>query len=156
MDALDQQILQILAADGRATWAEIAERLSMSPPAIADRVRKLEDRGVIKGYTVLLNPASVGSELLAFVFLRFRPGQPYDELIERVSAHPNVLEAHHVAGEFDFLVKFRCGGVADLERIVVEEFRDRLGCERTNTVIALSTAKETSALPIRAPDATAR
>ena len=148
MDALDRKALQLLAKDGRVTWSDLGQALELSAPAAAERVRKLEERGVIKGYTALLDAESLGYSLTAFVHVTLadqRKRQAFHAGIKRLE---QVVECHHVAGEDDFLLKVRCRGTRDLDRLLVEDLKGRLGIARTRTTIVLNTAKETPAIPI--------
>src|SRR6187551_3352489 len=98
MDNLDYKAIAELMAQGRRTWADLAADLGLSAPAAADRVRRLEERGVIRGYAALVDPAAVGCELTAFVAVTLaRPADraPFLALVARL---PEVQECHHTAG----------------------------------------------------------
>ena len=147
LDAIDRQILQLLQGDGRMPNAEIARRLGMAPSAIFDRIRKLEERRIIKGYEARVDARAIGLGLTAFIFVRA------DDLVasagtgDALGRIPEVLEVHHIAGEDCFLVKVR---VADTETLGTL-LRERIGAIRsvrsTRTTIVLGTLKETYQLP---------
>ena len=139
--------IDYLMANGRATWAELASVLGLSAPAAADRVRRLEERGVITGYAARVNPEAIGLGLTAFIAVTLERPAHRAAFLERVRALPEVQECHHVAGDDDYLLKVRCASARDLERIVSDELKGLDGIARTRTTIVLSTSKETVTLP---------
>lgn len=148
MDTIDIQALRLLMRRGRATWAELAEKLKLSAPSAADRVRKLEERGVIRGYAALVDPATVGLHLTAFIAVNLDHYEMREKFLKRVTQIPEVIECHHVAGEHDFFLKVRCKGTGDLERILTADLKGRAGAGRTHTIIVLATHKEAVDLPL--------
>jgi Lrp/AsnC family leucine-responsive transcriptional regulator len=151
IDATDAEILKILQSNARTSNAEIARQVDLAPSAVFERIRKLEERGVIEGYAARVEPKAVDLPLLAFVFVRADDKPGADRTAARVAAIPEVLEVHHVAGEDCFLAKVRAADTEALGRLL----RDRLGSidsiTSTRTTIVLGTVKETSALPIGTP-----
>jgi Lrp/AsnC family leucine-responsive transcriptional regulator len=145
---LDSKILENLMGNGRMTFAELAGVLGLSAPAAAERVRRLEERGVIKGYAALVDPEQVGCGVTAFVSVALERPEHRDPFARMVTAKTEIQECHHVAGDFDFLLKMRCGTLRDLERLVGEVIKGLPGVVRTRTTIALSALKETPALPL--------
>jgi Lrp/AsnC family transcriptional regulator, leucine-responsive regulatory protein len=151
IDGIDTEILKILQDNARTSNAEIARQVGLAASAVFERVRKLEERGVIEGYTARVNPKLVGLPLLAYIFVRDdeKPGE--EETSRLVAEIPEVLEVHHVAGEDCFLVKVRAADTDAVHRLL----RERLGrigsIKSTRTTIVLDTVKETSALPLAAP-----
>lgn len=139
--------------EGRTTWADLAQVLGLSAPAVADRVRRLERRGMIRGYSAVLNPELVGVGITAFVAVALEKPEHRAGFLEVVRSMPEAQECHHVAGEEDYLLKIRCRAMRDLERVVSEEIKGIPGVLSTRTTVVLSTAKETPVLPIQlAPD----
>lgn len=149
IDDTDARILAILQQDARIANADIARRLGMAPSAIFERIRKLEARGVIAGYTARLNPRALDRGLLAFVFVRAdeRLGHP-EPTDARLAAIPEVQEVHHVAGEDCYLVKVRVADTEALARLLRERFGAIETIHSTRTTIVLSTVKESAALPL--------
>ncbi len=135
-------------ADGRATWSDLASQCGVSSPAISDRVRRLEKRGIIRGYRAVVDPVQLGYDVTAFVAVVLEHPQYRQGFLDYVQATPAIQECHHVAGDGDYLLKVRCGRMADLERILSEEIKGLPGILQTKTSIALSTVKETTALAI--------
>jgi Lrp/AsnC family leucine-responsive transcriptional regulator len=146
LDERDLQILALLQADGRRSHSEIARSLGVAPSAVLERVRKLERRGVIRGYAARLDPASLEQALLAFVFVQAdeRPGG--GDLGTRLAELPGVQEVHHVAGEDCYLVKVRCASPEALGRLLREDLGALSEVRRTRTTVALGTIKESTAL----------
>ncbi|MEM9164554.1 MAG: Lrp/AsnC family transcriptional regulator [Cyanobacteria bacterium P01_F01_bin.4] len=148
MDALDRKILGALMVDGRVTWSELASRFGVSSPAISDRIRRLEKRGVIQGYRVLVDPVQLGYDITAFVAVTLEHPRHRQRLLNYVQATTAIQECHHVAGEGDYLLKLRCSRMADLEEILSEEIKGLPGISQTKTAIVLSTVKETTELRV--------
>jgi len=147
-DAIDLKVVETLMASGRISFADLAGLVGLSAPAVAERVRGLEHRGVIRGYAALGDPIQLGCSVTAFVAVALeRPEHraPFAELIREL---PEVQECHHIAGDFDYMLKVRCAALLDLERIVGEHIKGLAGVVRTRTTIALSAVKETPALPL--------
>jgi Lrp/AsnC family leucine-responsive transcriptional regulator len=150
IDAIDARIIEILQAHGRISNAEVARQIEMAPSAVLERIRKLETRGVIQGYTARLAPEALGLGLLAFVFVQA------DERVgdvgagRQLAAIPEVLEVHHVAGEDCYLVKVRAEGPEALGRILRDSFGAIAQVRTTRTTVVLSSVKESMDLPVPA------
>lgn len=130
-DATDQAIIAALQADGRLSMTDLAERVSMSASAVTERVRRLEQRGVIAGYTAVVPPAAVGHAILAFVRLRY-PTTKYEPFYELIERTPEILEVHHVTGEDCFIIKVAAPSMAELEDTTARI--GQLGAITTNIV----------------------
>ena len=152
IDCIDRKILEIMQANGRITNAEIARRIGMAPSAILERIRKLEDRGVITGYTAKLNPASIDKSLLAFVFVQTEERVWQSETGQALAEIPEVQEVHHIAGEDCFLVKIRAPNTESLGQLMRDRFGAISSVRSTRTTIVLETVKETTSLPIEATE----
>lgn len=152
MDSIDRNILVALQHDGAAGLAELAKVAGLSVSATAERVKRLEERGTIRGWRADLDPAAVGCPLLAFVFVALRAGAQEQKFREALLPLEQVLECHAVSGPWTLLVKVRVAGLSDLDAFVAEQIRRRAGVERTETVLALATAKETAILPVAPPE----
>lgn len=115
-DATDWRILQALQDDGRASFADLARAVSMSASAVTERVRRLEEAGVITGYTAVVDPEKLGKPVLALTRLRYPHGnyKPFHDLLE---ATPEILEAHHVTGDDCFVLKVAARSMSHLEEI---------------------------------------
>jgi Lrp/AsnC family leucine-responsive transcriptional regulator len=148
IDVLDTQILGILQDNARTSNAEIARRVGLAPSAVHERIRKLEERGIISGYAARIEPKSAELGLLAFIFVRSDESPGEEEAARALAALPEVQEVHHVAGEDCFLVKVRTRDTDALGALL----RDRLKCipsvRATRTTIVLDTIKESATLPL--------
>lgn len=142
IDSIDEEAIRLLSVKGRATWAELGEHLKLSPPAAADRVRRLEERGVITGYRAVLDAESIGKNLTAFIAVTLADHSRRRRFLEIVGGMRQVEECHHVAGEHDFLLKVRCRDTRELDGLLTEQLKGRAGAGRTQTTIVLSTQKE--------------
>ncbi|MGD6755310.1 Lrp/AsnC family transcriptional regulator [Streptomyces sp. BH105] len=114
LDPTDIRILEALQRNGRASYAELARSVSMSPSAVTERVRRLEESGVVSGYSAVVSPEALGLDILAFVRLRYPTGnyKPFHDLLDTT---PQIVEAHHVTGEDCFVLKVVARSMRDLE-----------------------------------------
>jgi Lrp/AsnC family leucine-responsive transcriptional regulator len=147
-DAIDRTILTTLRTDGRASHASIAKLVGLSAPAVGERIRKLEQAGVIREYRAVLDPEAIGLAICAFVAIAPQPRKAAADLVERLSAMPEIEELHAVAGNVSYVAKVRVPSPRDLD-----DFLDRLfmveGVERTETTMVLRTSLERAAqLPL--------
>lgn len=147
-DELDVKLLAELSRQGRVRWSALAEQFEVSPPAIADRVRRLEQSGAIEGYTVLLNAEKLGFGLTAFVFVTLAHPRHRKAFVDYVQSNAQIQSCHHVTGEGDYLLRICCRSTADLEQILSEELKSLPGIVQTRTSIALSAVKDGAALPL--------
>lgn len=146
IDEIDKQILNILQEDARIANAEIARQIGLAPSAVLERIRKLEDRGVIKGFETKLDAAALDYGLTAFIAVR--TNECCYETDKFLTAIPEVLEVHDVAGEDSYLLKVRVKNTEHLSRLMRERLKNVPNVASTKTTIVLQTIKETTALPI--------
>ncbi len=142
MDAIDSKVLSCLAQNGRISWADLAHQLGMSAPAAADRVRKLEEAGIVRGYAAIIPPQAMGLQLTAFVGVTFGKSKHRKPFLKAIQRIPEILECHHVAGDEDFLLKVLTRDTGHLDHLVSEQLRAIPGVLRTRTTVVLSTQKE--------------
>ncbi len=145
---MDVKILARLIYQARITWSDLAGHLGLSAPATADRVRRLEERGIIQGYGVQLDAIALGYDLTAFVAVTLAHPSDRDTFLAQVQTQPEIQECHHVTGEYDYLLKVRCQGTQGLERLISDGLKQPMDGLKTYTTIVLSTVKETQALPL--------
>jgi len=143
-------VRRILQRDGRASHSAIAQAVGLSQPSVHERVKKLEQRGVIRGYRALVDPEALDLGVLAFISVRFNEYKTGDAS-RRIGEIPQVLEAHHVAGDDCLMIKVRCRSPRELEK-VLERVWENQGIGGTKTTIAFSSYKETTALPLTGCD----
>ena len=149
MNTNDLKIIKQLMRYARTTWAELGTLLHLSAPAVAERVHKLVETGVIKGYTALIDPEKIGYGLAALIFVTLERPNFRDSFLERMQNLAEIQECHHITGEEDYVLKVRCTGTGDLERLISEEIKSLEGVMKTKTMIILSTVKETTMLPVK-------
>ena len=152
IDQTSLAILDTLQSDARISNAEIGRRVGLAPSAVFERIRKLEERGAVRGYNASIDPAAVDLGLLAFVLVRSdeRGGARGTEAA--LVAMPEVQEVHHVAGEDCFMLKVRARDTAALNDLLAERIGALDNVRSTKTTIVLRTAKETSTIPIAGLD----
>ena len=143
IDDVDQDILEALHGNARASYAELGERVGLSAPSVHARVKKLERLGVIRGYRATADPASLGFGLGAFVAVQQTSGYHWEELERAFAAMPEVEECHSVTGDDSYLLKVRVGDPSELEALL-RRINMVEGVARTRTVLILSTTFDRS------------
>jgi Lrp/AsnC family transcriptional regulator, leucine-responsive regulatory protein len=143
IDDIDLQILTILQEKARIPNAEVARQVGMAPSAVLERIRKLEERGIIEGYEVRLNPEPFGQGLAAFVFVDIDRIAGNSLLEQQLNSVTGVQEIHQVAGEDGYLLKVRAANPAGLGQTLNRELLAIRGVRSTRTHVVLSTLRET-------------
>lgn len=152
LDAIDRELLGFLQADDRVGLAELGKRVGLAASSVNDRIKRLVGRGVIDGFQAKVSPEALGLDLLAFVFVGWSDPKTEAPFLQRVTASPAVLECHHVTGAWNYLLKVRLRNTRELERFLNTVIKDLESVQRTETIIVLSSRKETFALPVEKPD----
>jgi len=147
---IDAKSVKIMQWNARTSNAEVARQVGLAPSAVFERIRKLEEKGILRGYHADVDPKEVELGQLAFMFIRSndRPGAVGTG--ERLAEIPEILELHHVAGEDCFLAKVRVRDAEALGRLLRERLSEIETITSTRTTIVLETVKETVVLPVRA------
>jgi len=150
LDAADLRILRILQQDGRITNQELARQAGLSPASCFDRVKRLRERGIILGYTALLDPHQLGSALMIFVevLLDRTTDDVFSAFAEHVRKVPQVLECHMVAGGFDYLLKVRVADMTAYRAFLGNILAAMPGVRETRTYAVLEEVKSTTQLPV--------
>lgn len=150
MDKKDISILEFLQQDARITNSELARRVELSPPGLQRRLRKLEDTGIIQQYVTLVNRESLGFDMLCFVHATLRRHKP--EAVQRfkefVLEMPEVLECHHITGEYDYLLKVVVRNRRHLEHFLIEKLTPVPGMDKIRTSLVLREIKLSTAVPL--------
>lgn len=136
MERIDEQIIGLLSRDGRMSYTDLGKATGLSTSAAQQRVRRLEQRGVITGYKAIVDPESLGKLLTGFVSVRLRDDMSEDELPELIADLPEVVSCYSMAGLASYLLKVQVESPADLER-VLKEIRHRVSVA-TETQLVLS------------------
>ncbi len=148
MDDTDRKILSYIQDRGRDSYAEIGAAVGLSVSAVNERLRKLERGQAVTGWGARVDPAAAGCPILAFTQVAIERPEHEAAFLERVRATPEILECHHVTGEWSYLLKLRVASMAALEALIAGSIKSLPGIPRSHTVIALSSAKETPVLPV--------
>jgi Lrp/AsnC family leucine-responsive transcriptional regulator len=150
LDLVDRKILAILQKNGRITNVKLASEVGLSPPTVLERVRKLEERGVIEKYVALVDPAKVGLGLCAFVqvSLSFHREKEIDRFRGEVLEFPEVLECYHVAGEGDYLLKVASKDIQAYRDWLVTKLTTLEVVQRVQTLIVFETMKRETKLSV--------
>ena len=145
LDELDRKILDLLTQNARYTYSELGERLGLSRVAIKNRMDALEERGIIEGYTVIVNPQKLGSAVSCYYELEARP-DALPEILRRLEACPTVTQIYRVTGECCLHIHAVAADQEELERLMNEAL-DRLpGVEKLTTRVILSRVKDVKGL----------
>jgi len=148
IDNRDIKILELLQENGRATASEIAKAVHLSIPAIGERMKKLTEKGLIKGYSTVLDHKKAGLDLTAFVFIVSEHSDHYDKFVEQAAASPAVIECHSIIGGGSHILKVRAKNSQALEDLLYE-IQNWPGVNRTQSNLVLSTYKETTAIDLK-------
>ncbi len=144
----DLKIVNLLHENARIPNAEIARQMEMAPSAVFERIRKLEESGIITGYEAKLNPEILGLGLVAFIFIRTDDHVGAHETANEIARLPWVQEVHDVAGEDCYVVKLRARNTQHLAGLMREHFGKMKSILSTRTTIVLETIKESGKLPL--------
>lgn len=151
IDELDSVILEILQTDARISNAELARRVNLSPPATLARVRRLEENGYINSYATLINRKRVGYDMLCFVrvSLQLHDIEQVNGFREAVQLMPEVLECHHVTGDYDYILKVVARNTKDLEDFLINQLTPIPGVARIYTSLVLNEVKSSTMMPLK-------
>jgi Lrp/AsnC family leucine-responsive transcriptional regulator len=150
MHPVDRQIVGILQEQGRIPNVQLAERVGLSPPAVLERVRKLEEKGVITGYTALVDRKKVGMGTVSFVAvsLNLHQKDSIENFHEFVGACSSVRECYHIAGTDDYLLKVFSKDIDDYENFLLNSLTRTKGIDKVKTMFVLSTLKRDISVPV--------
>ena len=151
IDDIDRTLLSLLQENGRTSYAELGKAVGLSISSVNERVRKLHDRGVIEGVYSAISPSALRLDLLAFIFVGWTDPATEAPFLARVAKEPSILECHHVTGSWNYLLKVRTYTTRDLEGFLSSIVKGVPGVQRTETLIVMSSAKETFHLPLTLP-----
>ncbi len=147
LDEIDRQILDLLQRDARMTNAAIAAEVGLTAPSVFERIRKLEQRGVICGYTINIDPTALGKTMTAFIRVTAAFDEKYDAGIAAISQDPDILECYGVAGEDCLVIKTVVSDPAELNALL-HRIRGHVSVQHSVTMIALRALKERAPLNV--------
>lgn len=142
-DNIDRQLLTLLQDDDRLPLSELSKKIGIPVSTVNDRIKRLVRQGMIAGFHARIAPEALGLNLLAFIMVSWSNPKVEAAFLKKAKASPDVLECHHITGAWNYLLKVRVKTTGDLERFLAETVKGVDGVERTETLIALSSAKET-------------
>ena len=154
LDKIDRQLLRTLQADGRATYDQLAEQVSLSPSTVLRRVKRLEESGVIDRYVALVKPESVGLGLTAYINVRLEKNteshkrNPMDLFRASVQSWPEVVECSALTGEMDYLLRVVVADMAHYSRFIMDTLLKHPSVQDCKTSFVLDSVKATTALPV--------
>lgn len=147
LDHTDLAILRQLQVQGRTKRNELAESVGLSLPAVSERLRKLEERGILQGVFGKVAPKKVGLDVAVFITVTVEKSSNYPEFLRAADAHPEIMEIHAITGDGSHLIKARTWNTSTLERLL-SQIQTWPGVKQTRTNVVLNTYKETAALPL--------
>lgn len=150
LDDVDRALLRAVMDDCKRSLAELGAEVELSPPAVLERLRKLEDAGVVTGYHAKVDPRKVGLDIGAFIGVGIDHPRSIAKFEAQALALPEVLESHHVTGRHTLLLKVRTENTESLHRLI-SSIRELPGVARTETMIVLATQHERQQLPLHDP-----
>ncbi|HEY2581027.1 MAG TPA: Lrp/AsnC family transcriptional regulator [Mucilaginibacter sp.] len=148
LDRTDLNILRLMQENARISNADLARELSMAPSGVLERVKKLEQKEVIRQYTTRINPDALQQKMLAFIFMKAADGPGCNDTARELAKVPEVQEVHHIAGDDCYLVKVRTYDSASLMHLMRNSFSKIPNLLSTRTTIVLETVKEQQQLVI--------
>lgn len=146
LDHTDLQILRTLQGNARISNADLARELGMAPSGVLERVKKLEQKGIINSYEVNINPTAVGLNLLAFITIKTRDAIGSDDTGKALAKIPEILEVHNITGAYCFLVKIRVENSEKLMEVMRKSLSSIKSIVETQTIIVLETVKDSNKL----------
>jgi Lrp/AsnC family leucine-responsive transcriptional regulator len=149
MDDIDAKMLEILQRRGRTKRNDLAESVGLSIPSVSDRLKKLEDNGIILGYHAVVDAKKLGKDITAFIFVTVDSSKHFGQLLEHASTTDEILECHAITGEGSHLLKVRTTNTASLEKLLAK-IQAWSGVLSTRTNLVLSTSKETTRIKAEA------
>jgi Lrp/AsnC family transcriptional regulator, leucine-responsive regulatory protein len=151
LDATDRHLLAELQRDARQTNADLARAVGLAVSSVNERIRKLTERGVITGTHAHVTPEALGLDLFCFVFVGVADPQAEQAFLAHIAPEPHVLECHHITGSWNHILKVRVRNTRELETFFARVIKVVPGVNRTETMIVLSSTKDTTALPTSDP-----
>ncbi|MDQ8726702.1 Lrp/AsnC family transcriptional regulator [Bradyrhizobium sp. LHD-71] len=147
-DEIDRKLIALLQDNDRLSLAELSSATGSASSTVNDRIKRLVRNGIITGFHARLSSEALGLELLAFVLVGWSDPKVETKFIECIKQSPDVLECHHITGAWNYLLKVRVRTTRDLERFLANTVKGIEGVQRTDTMIVLSSAKETWTMPV--------
>jgi Lrp/AsnC family leucine-responsive transcriptional regulator len=151
LDAIDRQLITLLQTNDQSSLGELGGVVGLAPSSVKERIKRLTTQGVIQGFHARVSPEALGLDFLAFVFVGWTNPATEARFLARIANEPVVLECHHVTGAWNYLLKVRLTNTRMLESFLNQVVKSVSGVQRTETLIVLSSPKETSELSTETP-----
>jgi Lrp/AsnC family leucine-responsive transcriptional regulator len=151
LDAIDLKLIELLQTNDQSALGELGRAVKLAPSSVKERIKRLTKAGVIKGFHARIAPDALGLDLLAFIFVGWTNPATEPRFLARVAREPTVLECHHVTGSWNYILKVRLRNTAALEAFLTHVVKSVPGIQRTESLIVLSSPKETAALATAPP-----
>jgi Lrp/AsnC family leucine-responsive transcriptional regulator len=148
LDDIDRKLLGLLQNDDQLPLNDLSKKIGVAASTLNDRIKRLVRQNVIVGFHARLSPEALGLDLLCFMLVGWSNPKVEASFLDKIRKSPAVLECHHVTGAWNYLLKVRVANTRELEAFLAGTVKAVKGVERTETLIALSTAKETWALDL--------
>ncbi|MBK9933134.1 MAG: Lrp/AsnC family transcriptional regulator [Cytophagaceae bacterium] len=150
LDQIDHKLLEILQSNGKITNAQLSKEIGLSPAPTLERVKKLENLGIIESYHALIDREKVGLGVMTFVqvTLSVHRKSITETFVNTIESVPEIIECHHVTGSCDFLLKVIARDIASYQKLIMETINEIEVVASTQTMVILSTFKSSKVLPI--------
>lgn len=148
MDDIDKKILAILQVEGRTSCDKIGTVVGLSVSAVNERIKRLQKQGILMGWGAHISPQKIGLDVLSFVQILLGKSSDEKGFLSEITKIPEILECHHITGEWSYLIKVRCKTINHFEHVLGEKIKPISGILRTHTLIALSSPLERTILPL--------
>lgn len=152
MDETDLALIELLQKDARTPQAQLAAQVGLAASSVNERIRKLGERGLIVGYHAEISAEAMGYDLLAFIYVAWGKSETERVFLKKIVGQPVIMEAHHVTGIWNYMLKVRVKNTRMLEGLLAKVIKAVPGVDRTETIIVLSSVKETAQIPTRQPE----
>jgi len=152
IDEIDLTLIELMQKDARTPQAQLAATVGLAASSVNERIRKLGERGLIAGYHARISPEAMGYDLLAFVYVAWSKPETERAFLKKLANQSTIMEIHHVTGTWNYLLKVRVKNTRMLEGLLARVIKAVPGIERTDTIIVLSSVKDTAQIPTREPE----
>jgi Lrp/AsnC family leucine-responsive transcriptional regulator len=147
LDEIDRSIVGLLQVDATLAYADLGERVGLSASTVNDRLKRLRTKGIIRRISAEIDPHALALDLMVFVLVEVSGIEAEQTFLAKMQAAPAVMECHHIAGDFSYLLKVRVASTGAYEAFLNSHLKNLAGIRRTQSLIALSSPKDSRALP---------
>ena len=134
LDETDRKIIEILQEDGRISIKDLGKLIGLTSPAVSERIKRLENRGIISGYKAIINPDALGRNIKAFIHISLPGSQSYAEFLESAKNDPRIVECHHITGDDCSLLKVLVSDMQELENVI--DSIKKIGSTKTSLILS--------------------